>query len=91
MICLNAQGFIKHEDENEYEIENILLEKFGSNIMGFTEIHVTNIIEDHELEIKGYICVKGDSESNRTENVLLYIESIIKFEVIVINICDSNW
>jgi len=56
MICLNAQGFIKHEDENEYEIENILLEKFRSNIMGFTEMHVTNIIEDHELEIKGYIC-----------------------------------
>ena len=35
--------------------------------------------------------MKGDSESNRTESVLLYIESIIKFEVIVIDICDSNW
>ena len=75
MICLNAQGFIKHEDE----IENILLEKFRSNIMGFTEMHVTNMIEDHELEIKGYICVKGDSESNRTGSVLLY--SVLLYRV----------
>jgi len=62
MICLNAQGFIKHKDE----IENVLLEKFVSSIMGFTEKHVTNMIKDHELEIKGYICVRGDSESNKT-------------------------
>lgn len=87
MVCLNAQGFIKHKDE----IENVLIGKFRPSIMGFTETHVTNMIEDRELEIKGYVCVREDSKSNRTGGVILYVESTIKFEVIAINTCDSNW
>lgn len=87
MVCLNAQGFIKHKDE----IENVLIGRLRPSIMGFTETHVTNMIEDHELEIEGYVCVRGDSKSNRTGGVLLYVERTIKFDVIAINICDSNW
>lgn len=51
MVCLNAQGFLKHKDE----IENVLIGRLRPSIMGFTETHVTNMIEDHELEIEGYV------------------------------------
>lgn len=87
MICLNVQGFLKHKDE----IENVLLEELRPDIIGFTETHVTNIVEDHELEIDGYVCVRGDSESSRTGGVLLYVNKSIKFEIMAIDRCERNW
>lgn len=47
MICLNAQGFLKHKDE----IENVLIKKLRPSIAGFTETHITRQIEDHELQL----------------------------------------
>jgi len=62
------------------------------------------MIEDHELEIKIYIyiyyiyiyiyiyiCMRRNSKSNKIEDILLYVDSTIKFEVILINIYDRNW
>jgi len=59
--------------------------------MGFTETHVTNAVENHELEIDGYACVRGDSESNRTGGVLLYVDKSIKFEIMATDNCERNW
>jgi len=87
LICLNVQGFLKHKDE----IENVYLRRFRPDILGFTETHVTEEIEDHELEINGYVCVRGDSESSRTGGVLLYIDKNIKFDVNNVNRSEGNW
>jgi len=87
LVCLNVQGFLKHKDE----IENVLLGEFRPNIMGFTETHATNAIENHELEIDGYVCVRGDSEYSRTGGVLLYVDKSIKFEIMAIDNCERNW
>jgi len=70
IICLNVQGFLKHKDE----IENVLLKRFRPSIIRFTETHVTHMVEDHELEINRYVCVRGNSESSRTGGVLLYVD-----------------
>lgn len=66
VICLNAQGYLIHKDE----IENRVFRDFRPCLVGLTETHVTNQIEDHELEISGYTCIRGDSESTRTGGVL---------------------
>jgi len=49
------------------------------------------MIEDHELEINRYVCVRGNSESNRTGEVLLYVDRNIKFAIVALNICERNW
>lgn len=87
IICLNAQGFLKHKDD----IENVLIRKLRSMIAEFTETHVTRQIDDYELQIDGYVCVRGDSEINRTGGVLLYIDNKIKFEIIAIENFERNW
>lgn len=51
VVCLNAQGFLKHKDE----IENVMIKKFKPSIVGLTETHVVQQIGDHELQINGYI------------------------------------
>lgn len=65
IICLNAQGFLKHKDQ----IENLLLKKFRPRIAGFTETHVTSQIENHELQMNGYVYVRGNSEISRSSIV----------------------
>lgn len=61
------------------------------SIVGFTETHVTRQIEEHELQIYGYVCVRGDSKSSRTGGVLLYINKRINFKLIAEETCDRNW
>lgn len=78
---------MKHKDE----IENELIMKYKPSIVGFTETHVTKEIEEHELHINGYVCVRGDSESRRTGGVLLYIEERVRFDKIAIERRDGNW
>jgi exonuclease III len=78
---------LRHKDE----IEDVLIKKYKPNIIGFTETHITQQIEDHELQISGYVCVRGDSESSRTGGVLLYIDRRIKFDIIAIETCEKNW
>jgi len=67
-----------------------LLERFRPSIIEFTEMHVTHMVEDHELEINGYVCVRGNSESSRTNGVLLYVNRNIKFAIVAVNICERN-
>lgn len=86
VICLNAQGYLKRKDE----IENRLFREFRPCIVGLTETHVTNQIEDHELQISEYTCVRGDSESTRTGGVLVYIDRRIRFEIKAIGRCEGN-
>jgi len=47
------------------------------------------MVEDHELKIN--VCVRGNSESNRTGGVLLYVDRSIKFAIVALNICERNW
>jgi len=84
---MDNMDFIKHKDE----IENVLLERFRPSIIGFTETHVTHMVEDHELEINGYVCVRGNSESSRMGGVLLYVDRNIKFAIVALNTCERNW
>lgn len=65
--------------------------KYKPSVIGLTETHVTEQIEEHELHFDGYVCVRGDSESNRTGGVLLYIEERIRFDMIAKERCDGNW
>lgn len=78
---------MKHKEE----IENELIIKYKPSVIGFTETHVTKHIEEHELHINGYVCVRGDSESSRTGGVLLYIKERIRFDMIGTERCDGNW
>ena len=41
-------------------------------MIGLTETHVTKEIDDHELQIDGYVCIRGDSESSRTGGTIIY-------------------
>lgn len=86
-MCLNAQGFLRHKDE----IVNILIKELRPEVIGLTETHVTRQIEDHELHIDGYICVRGDSESSRTGGVLLYLDNRVKFELRAVEKEEGNW
>jgi len=72
MVCLNVQGFLKHKDKIE-----VILDKIAPSLAGFTEIHVTQEVEDHEL----YISVRGNSETDRTGGILLYIKKEIKLKL----------
>ena len=76
-----------HKDE----LENILIDNYRPSIVGFTETHVTREVEDHELQIQGYTCVRGDSESSRTGGVLLYVDKKVKFKIVAIDINERNW
>lgn len=87
IICLNAQGFIRHKDE----IENEIVDKWRPIVLGLTETHVTSDVEDHEVQIDGYVCVRGNSESSRTGGVLLYIDRAMSYEVLEVDICEGNW
>ena len=86
MICLNAQGFLKHKDE----IENVLIGIDRPSILGFTETRVMRAIEDHELHFERVTCIRRDSKSNKMGRVLLCIDNRIKFEIKVINSCLRN-
>lgn len=55
VVCLNAQGFLRHKDE----IVNILIKELRPEVIGLTETHVTRQIEDHELHIDGYMRKRG--------------------------------
>jgi len=61
MVCLNVQGFLRHKDEIE-----VMLRRIVPSLAGFTETHVTQEVEDYELYISGYACVRGNSETSRT-------------------------
>ena len=78
---------MKHKDE----IENLVFKELRPCLVGLTETHVTNQIQDHELRISGYECVRGDSESTRTGGVLVYIDKRIRFEIKAIDKCEGNW
>jgi len=86
MVCLNVQGFSKHKDE----IKVMLVDKVAPYLAGFTETHMMQKLEDHELYISGYACVRGNSDSSRTVSVLLYIKEEIKFKIILVKSCDRN-
>jgi len=72
------------------EIENLVFKEYRPWVVGLTETHVTNQIQDHELQINGYVCVRGDSESTRTGGVLLYIDNKIRFEIKAIDKSEGN-
>jgi len=44
VVCLNVQGFLRHKDEIE-----VMLHRIAFSLAGFTETHVTQEVEDHEL------------------------------------------
>jgi len=86
MVCLNVQGFLNHKDKIE-----VMLHRIAPSLAEFTETHVTQEVEDHELYISGYACMRGNSETSRTGGVLLYIKEEIKYEIISVESCDRNW
>ena len=86
-MCLNAQGFLRHKDE----IENVIVQIFRPYVIGFTETHITSDVGDHELQIMGYKCVRGNSESSRTGGVLLYVDRRAKYKIIATDANERNW
>jgi len=78
---------LRHKDE----IVNVLIKELRPEVIGLTETHVTRQVEDHELYIDGYVCVRGDSESSRTGGVLLYLDNRINFDMRTVERDEGNW
>lgn len=70
---LNAQGLLG----NLSEIRDILYNATPS-IMCLTETHITENIDDVEINAVGYSIVRGDTESKHTGGVVLYIRNASK-------------
>jgi len=81
-----VQSFLRHKDEIE-----VILDKIALSVAGFTETHVTQELEDHELYIGGYACVRCNSGTSRTGGILLYLKEEIKFDIISSESRDRNW
>jgi len=79
-----VQGFLRHKDEIE-----VILHRIAPSLAGFTETHVTREVENHKLYISGYACVRGNSETSRTGDVLLYIKEEIKYKIVSVE-CNRN-
>jgi exonuclease III len=50
-------------------------------ILCLSETRVTKDIEDFEIDIDGYQCIRGDSSSRYTGGVIMYVKKTINFEV----------
>jgi len=81
-----VQGFLRYKDEIE-----VMLHRIAPSLAGFTETHVTQEVENHELYISSYAYVRDNSETSRTGGVLLYIKEEIKYKIVSIESCDRNW
>lgn len=51
-------------------------------IVGLTETHITNKIEEQEIHIDNYVNVKMCTGNDRTGGVIIYIKEYIKFNKI---------
>lgn len=67
------------------------MEQHKPNIILLSETHITEEINDCELEVSGYDIVRCNSDSRHTGGVIVYIKSHISYTVISnINI-ERNW
>lgn len=77
ILLLNAQGFIKHKDK----IENLII-LTKPEILCLTETHLTNEIDESEVNIENYGMIRCNSSNSRTEGVLILVKKNIKYKVI---------
>lgn len=73
IIALNICGFVRNKD---------ILQNFISlkrpDILCLSETHVSDDIEDHEIQINNYNIMRTNTENNRTGGTITYIKSNIK-------------
>jgi len=81
-----VQAFLRHKDKIE-----VILHRIAPSFTEFTDTHVTQEVQDHELYISGYACVRGNSETSKTGGVFLYIKEKIKYIIVSVESCDRNW
>lgn len=86
ILYLNAQSLIKNYDE----VCQLIYVK-NPTIVGVVETHVTQEISDSEIDIKGYITVRCNSESRHTGGVVVYISENIKHKVMYNNSKEKNF
>lgn len=85
MIVLNIQGFLKHKDEIEQ-----LIKLWKPEIVCLTETHITEEINDFEVNVKNYNVVRCDTCNSRTGGVLTYVKRNILFEEITNKSVEQN-
>lgn len=60
-------------------------------ILALAETHLTNDIDDWEVDISGYILVRLDSNCRHTGGVALYIKKDLDFKIIHSEEIKKNW
>lgn len=63
--------------------------KTRPNIVFVSETHLTNNIEDCEVQLKNYNCVRCDSISRHTGGVLIYVRECIDFYLYYSDVLNS--
>jgi exonuclease III len=74
---LNVRSLVLHHNE----IVELIRNK-QPKILLLSETRVTVEIEDVELNIDGYVCVRGNSSSRYTGGVVIYLKSDITYEIV---------
>lgn len=85
MIVLNAQGFLKHKEEIEQ-----MINEWKPEIACLTETHITEEINDFEINIKNYNLVRCNTNNSRTGGVLTFIKGKIHYEEIKNKSIEQN-
>lgn len=77
IIYFNVQSLIANKDQ----VESLVL-KIKPLIIGLSETHLTNEIENWEVELQGYRICRVDSLSRHTGGVILYIADYMEYKII---------
>lgn len=76
MIYVNCQGLTTNFPKLE-----ILVSKCKPNLIFVSETHLTDVIEDCEIQLSNYNHVRCDSNSRHTGGVIIYLKSNLEYNV----------
>lgn len=76
-IYLNVRGLV-----NNFEDVKIMARNKKPWIIFASETHLTEDVDDYEVNIKGYKLNRCDSHSTRTGGVAIYVKNKVKFSIV---------
>lgn len=84
IVCINANGLTTSITRLQ-----ILIERTKPDIVFLSETHLTIEINNCEIEINNYVCVRCDSISRHTGGVAIYVKQSIGFSVFYSEVLDK--